>query len=78
MSAPYRLSDEIAQAAVPLGKDSFGIDQLLWGSDWPHTQHEQEIRYSEMRARLDVWLPDAADRTTILVDNSAKLFGFKS
>lgn len=76
VSASYRLSDEIARAAVPLVKDAFGIERLLWGSDWPHTQHEKEVRYAEMRARLDSWLPDATERKAVLIDNPAKLFGF--
>lgn len=76
ISAPYRLSDEIARAAVPLVKDAFGIERLLWGSDWPHTQHEKEVSYGDMLARLESWLPNAAERKTVLVDNPVGLFGF--
>jgi predicted TIM-barrel fold metal-dependent hydrolase len=47
LSAPHRLSDEIAQAAISPLKDTFGIDRLLWGSDWPHTQHEKDVRSPE-------------------------------
>jgi predicted TIM-barrel fold metal-dependent hydrolase len=57
-------------------KDTFGIDRLLWGSDWPHTQHEKDVRYPTMRARLDAWLPDATERDAVLIDNPAALFGF--
>jgi predicted TIM-barrel fold metal-dependent hydrolase len=76
LSAPYRLSDEIAQAAISPLKDTFGIDRLLWGSDWPHTQYEKDVRYPTMRARLDAWLPDATERDAVLIDNPAALFGF--
>lgn len=76
LSAPYRLSDQIAQEAVPLVRTAFGIDRLLWGSDWPHTQHEKDIDYAAMRSRLDSWLPEPADRASVLADNPATLFGF--
>ena len=76
LSALYRLSDQIARESVPLVRAAFGIDRLLWGSDWPHTQHEKDIDYAAMRARLDSWLPEPADRATVLADNPAKVFGF--
>ena len=76
ISAPYRLSDEIARAAVPPVKGAFGVDRLLWGSDWPHTQHEKEVSYGDMLAQFESWLPDAAERKTVLADNPATLFGF--
>jgi predicted TIM-barrel fold metal-dependent hydrolase len=76
LSAPYRMSDQIAQEAVPLVRAAFGIDRLLWGSDWPHTQHEEEIDYTAMRARLETWLPEPAARSVVLADNPAKLFRF--
>jgi predicted TIM-barrel fold metal-dependent hydrolase len=76
LSASYRLSDEIAQTAVPQVKNAFGIGRLLWGSDWPHTQNEKDVRYADTRTRLDKWLPDATERNAVLVDNPARLFGF--
>ncbi|WP_407492986.1 amidohydrolase family protein [Pseudooceanicola sp. MF1-13] len=37
-------------------------DRIVWGSDWPHTQHEQSTSYSEVWARCEGWsnLSDAA------------------
>ena len=54
----------------------FGAGRLVWGSDWPHTQHQDFIDYPRSRALLDDWVPDAAQRRRILVDTPAELFGF--
>ena len=35
--------EAIAQAAMPRLKDALGLDRLVWGSDWPHTQFESQI-----------------------------------
>jgi predicted TIM-barrel fold metal-dependent hydrolase len=67
---------QIAAAAAPLLKRSFGLDRLLWGSDWPHTQFERATDYGTARALLDIWLPDADERRQVLVDTPARLFRF--
>ena len=53
---------------------SFSLDRLMWGSDWPHTQFESQINYAAMRAQLDTWLPDAADRKVVLAETPRGLF----
>lgn len=68
--------ETIAQAAMPRLKDALGLDRLVWGSDWPHTQFESQISYDKMWAFLDVLLPNAADRKQVLVDTPAQLFRF--
>ncbi|KHK55740.1 membrane protein [Ralstonia sp. A12] len=68
--------EAIAQAAMPRLKDALGLDRLVWGSDWPHTQFESQISYDKMWAFLDVLLPNAADRKQVLVDTPAQLFRF--
>jgi predicted TIM-barrel fold metal-dependent hydrolase len=79
VSAAYRngkdgVGDKIAlDAMVPL-RASFGLDRLLWGSDWPHTQFENQIKYAAMRAQLDTWLPNAADRKVVLAEAPRDLF----
>ena len=55
---------------------AFGPGRLVWGSDWPHTQHQDFIDYPRSRALLDDWVPDAAQRRRILVDTPAELFRF--
>ena len=68
--------EAIAQAAMPRLKDALGLDRLVWGSDWPHTQFESQIDYDKMWAFAGVLLPSAADRKQVLVDTPAQLFRF--
>jgi len=61
--------------------------RILWGSDWPHpdTRSGREPNDVSPLLRVDdghllnllaTWVPDAALRHTILVDNPATLYGF--
>jgi len=79
LSAPYRSGLGTAEAAASflhLRVAMGGIDRMVWGSDWPHTQHEAETGYEMQVARLDALIPDTGDRRRILVDNPASLFRF--
>ena len=76
LSAPYRSSLETAAAAAPLLLRTFGPERLLWGSDWPFTNYEETIRYKDMRALLDTWVPDPNQRRIILADTPARLYRF--
>lgn len=80
LSGPYRngaAGEAIARAAIPLLRDALGLDHLVWGSDWPHTQFEASARYAAMRANLDAWLPDPADQRVVLAETPARLFRLK-
>ncbi len=82
LSGAYRNGDdgrgeEIALAAAPLLLAALGPERLLWGSDWPHTQFERTANYATARAQLDAWVPDPAQRRTILADTPAELFRFR-
>jgi predicted TIM-barrel fold metal-dependent hydrolase len=81
LSAAYRngangVGERIALEAVPLLKQYLGLDRLVWGSDWPHTQYEKQVGYSATRALLDQWLPDPAERHQVLSVTPASLFHF--
>ena len=77
LSGAYRAGgSEVALAAVPLLKQGLGLDRLVWGSDWPHTQFERTMDYGSARAMLDSWLPDAEERRQVLVETPARLFRF--
>ncbi len=81
LSGAYRngsrdAGERIARAAVPLLRDSFSLEHLVWGSDWPHTQFESAVNYATVRASLDAWLSNPVERRTVLVDAPVKLFKF--
>jgi predicted TIM-barrel fold metal-dependent hydrolase len=78
LSAPYRSSLETAAQAAPLLLERFGPQRLLWGSDWPFTNFEDSVRYEDMRALLDVWVPNPEQRRTILADTPAALYLFRA
>ena len=51
-------------------------DRLIWGSDYPHLSFHDRVGTIALYNLLDQWVPDAAMRKRILVDNPAALFGF--
>ena len=54
----------------------FGAERLVWGSDWPNTQHREVADFGSTQHALAQWIPDAVARARILVDTSARLFRF--
>jgi predicted TIM-barrel fold metal-dependent hydrolase len=77
--------------AAPLAKALIAANprRVLWGTDWPHPDSASVAsrKATDLAPRLKVddgstlnllpvWVPEAAKRTTILVDNPAKLYGF--
>jgi predicted TIM-barrel fold metal-dependent hydrolase len=92
ISAPYRsstLAPDFPNVA-PIAKAMVVANpqRILWGSDWPHPgipvpgRNNSEITPffqvddGQVLNFLPQWVPDAAVRKTILVDNPAKLYGF--
>lgn len=74
--APSAPEQGVATAARLL--DTFGPHRLVWGSDWPHTQHRDLASFSTSLSALTLWVPDPAARQTILVDTPLRLFQFSS
>jgi predicted TIM-barrel fold metal-dependent hydrolase len=75
LSGPYRaLGDTVAYAKAYL--DSFGREHLLWGSDWPWTQHSDGMSYKKAQSWMNDWVSDAQTRDSILGSSAAKLFRF--
>ena len=92
ISAPYRASTlppdytDVAPLARVLVASN--PQRILWGSDWPHpgipvpgrSLNEItpffQIDDGHVLNLLPVWVPDAEQRKTILVDNPARLYGF--
>jgi predicted TIM-barrel fold metal-dependent hydrolase len=65
-------------------------DRIVWGSDWPHPNGDPgrgrpvtaiappfAIDDGLVLNQLAKWVPDAATRKKILVDNPARLYGFE-
>ncbi len=82
VSAIYRLGGsveqnaEFARSALPLLIKSFGLNRLVWGSDWPHTQHESEIGFGDVVGQLrDLGCSDEV-RRALLIDAPQRLFDF--
>ncbi len=75
-NGPDGAGEATALAAMPLLKAAFGLDRLVWGSDWPHTLFEKTATYAGARQLLDQWLPDAAERSVVLRETPAELFFF--
>jgi 2-pyrone-4,6-dicarboxylate lactonase len=66
---------------VPVGRALYAAapDRCLFGTDWPHTHSHNEgggPQESELIELLYRFLPDAAARRAVLVDNPARLHGF--
>ncbi|WP_233830177.1 amidohydrolase family protein [Paraburkholderia sp. ZP32-5] len=79
LSGAYRNGphgDQVAMAATPLLREAFGLQRLVWGSDWPHTMFEQTISYDDTVQQLHRWLPDEQERRIVLSETPAKLFGW--
>jgi predicted TIM-barrel fold metal-dependent hydrolase len=91
VSAPYRSSTQAPgyPDVAPLAKALVAAnpERILWGSDWPHPQQIPGRQVIEVTPLYQIddgrvfnlfaaWVPDAAQRKTILVDNPAKLFGY--
>ncbi|NEV02038.1 amidohydrolase family protein [Bradyrhizobium uaiense] len=69
ISAPYRngaAGEAFAKQAYPLLRNAYGVDRLLWGSDWPHTQFESTQGYAKNRKFLDELVTDAGERARVL------------
>lgn len=65
-----------AQSARAL-LDAFGAQRLMWGSDWPHTEHRDRASYDRALSWFNAWFDDEATRQALLADTPAALFQFQ-
>lgn len=72
--AHARSGEQTALAAMPLLESAFGLDRLVWGSDWPHTQHEAAVSYDSAYAMALKLLTTERERQAVLVETPARLF----
>jgi predicted TIM-barrel fold metal-dependent hydrolase len=73
LSGAYRLEGRDPSALARLWLGELGAGPLLWGSDWPWTNHENAAAYPELIDTLRLWLgEDCAGR--VLTDNPTALY----
>lgn len=83
LAAPYRTTargdipySDVAGLANALIEA--GPDRVIWASDWPHPHVQIAMpNDGDLVDMLAEWAPDEDLRQQILVDNPAKLYGFK-
>lgn len=82
LAAPYR--NWAAPACAAAGRlatqqllDAYTPERLMWGSDWPHTEHRHLASYPAATQWLDAWIDDPAQRRTVLADTPLQLFQFQ-
>ncbi|MCB1969755.1 MAG: amidohydrolase family protein [Geminicoccaceae bacterium] len=92
ISGTYRLDHPGARTEIAaLARDLYATnpDNIVWGSDWPHAPHHdnvaqddpptrpyQAIDPRQMLATVESWFQNKEDRDRILVANPARLYGF--
>ena len=74
-SGPPAYADSSAVARAFAG---IAPDKMVWGSDWPHPTEKPDSKPDDavLFDLLATWVPDAAARTRVLVDNPARLYDF--
>jgi predicted TIM-barrel fold metal-dependent hydrolase len=81
LTGPYRISGSSLPYAdvTPLAHTLLATapEQIIWGSDWPHVMLKSAMpNDGDLCDLLSDWVPDAALRQQVLVDNPARLYGF--
>ena len=80
LTGAYRISTAPGFADVlPMARALIDAasDRILWGSDYPHLSFADKVGSVTLFNLLGTWAPDEAIRQKILVENPARLFGFK-
>lgn len=73
LSGAYRLEGLDAATLARLWLEELGVASLLWGSDWPCTNHEERADYADLFSSLARWLP-ADSIGAILSDNPERVY----
>lgn len=53
-SGHYRTAFDVTGHAQEI-RSKIGDQHIVWGSDWPHTQHEKEVNFSAVRQARNAW-----------------------
>ncbi|MFC3389952.1 amidohydrolase family protein [Aidingimonas halophila] len=74
-SAPYRSqSDGFADVCKRL-LESLGPQRLMWGSDWPWTEHEHLYSYEKALHDIEQWIPQPA-LEQVIRETPRQFYGF--
>jgi 2-pyrone-4,6-dicarboxylate lactonase len=81
LMGPYFISDDFPEHrdvdALARALVETAPDRVLWGTDWPHPSARAKMPHdADLADILARWIPDAATRARVLVDNPARLYGF--
>jgi 2-pyrone-4,6-dicarboxylate lactonase len=80
LTAPYRMATAPAYAdaaAIAHVLIDAAPERIIWGSDYPYLSHADKVNSIDLFNLVAQWMPDALMRRKLLVDNPARLFGFK-
>ena len=73
LSGAYRLGGVVARDLAQLWLSELGESALLWGSDWPCTNHESLAHYSQLLHPLADWVGETC-LDAVLSANPLKLY----
>lgn len=77
LSAPYRIASGVDPSLLARRwRDGVGPHRLLWGSDWPWTNHEAIGSYAGGLQWLRSWVDDPSSGRCILEDNPRACYAF--
>ncbi|MBN8940142.1 MAG: amidohydrolase family protein [Rhizobiales bacterium] len=82
LTGPYRITGAATTPyadVVPFARALVAArpDRIVWGTDWPHPAAKIAMpNDTDLFDALLDWVPDAAERHAVLVDNPARLYGF--
>lgn len=74
LSAQYRTPHIDHRSIFEYWCLKIGVERLLWGSDWPHTQFEESQTYGLQIKNLNMLTSDPTRRHQILSDNPKSLY----
>ncbi len=71
-SYPHRDAWPFVEALV----DAFGIQNCVWGSDWPFLRATQRLDYGPLLSLVEMLFPDPAAQRALLWETPNRLFKF--
>lgn len=73
LSGAYRLGGLNSSDIAKIWLNELGVDSLLWGSDWPCTNHESEADYPALFQSLEDWV-GVQNLRAVLTTNPESLY----